>query len=160
MWKARKCALDMHDSPHGYDRHMRLLLWLVRHRRNPIAQQLLYLLGLELPADVRLGNGLRLPHRGRGVVVTRHCVIGDRVSLYPHVVIGRSDAVSYDGSGPAQDAVVIGDDVSILPGAVVCGTPDRPTVIGSGAIIAPNAVVLTSVGAGEKWGGVPARRIG
>ena len=48
---------------------------------------------------------------------------------------------------------MIEDDVYIGPGACILG----PIVVGRGALIAPNAVVIESVPPGGVVGGVPAR---
>lgn len=136
---------------------MKLIRWLLGHRRWWPAQQLLYLLGVEVAVNVPIGNGLRLEHRGRGLVVGEFVAIGERVTLYHNVTVGLGGDPSSHPIG-GSPAVVIGDDVTLFPGAVVLGTPERPTVVGNGTIVAANAVLTRSTGQREIWAGVPARR--
>jgi acetyltransferase-like isoleucine patch superfamily enzyme len=76
------------------------------------------------------------------------CVIGGSVHLFAH----------YGGGGHLVIApVVIGDRVTIGQKATVMGD----VTIGDDAVVLPHSVLLpgTRVGAGELWGGVPARRM-
>jgi serine O-acetyltransferase len=111
-----------------------------------------------IPPEVQIGRGLTLKHRGLGVVVNKRTVIGDHVTIYHGVTIGRKDALV-----PAEESdfeqIVIGDHAVLFPGAVVLGGAGV-TRIGTGAVIGANAVVLGSVGDGEIWAGNPARRVG
>lgn len=123
-----------------------------------IARELLLLYGLDVPARVQLGRGLQLQHRGLGTVIHPATRIGDRVTLYHQVTIGRADAHVPAAHSP-MESIVIDDDAILYPGAKVLGGPGV-TRIGRRAIVAANAVVTTSVPDGEIWGGVPARRLG
>jgi acetyltransferase-like isoleucine patch superfamily enzyme len=76
------------------------------------------------------------------------CVIGGSVHLFAH----------HGGGGHLSIApVVIGDRVTIGQMATVMGDAS----IGDDAVVLPHSVVLpgTRIGAGELWGGVPARRM-
>ena len=65
---------------------------------------------------------------------------------------------------PADDEdigrIVVEDDVVIGAGAKVLLKCGQTLVIGRGAVIGANAVVLKSVPAGEVWAGIPARKVG
>jgi acetyltransferase-like isoleucine patch superfamily enzyme len=84
----------------------------------------------------------------RLIEVGAHAVIGGSVHLFAH----------YAGGGHLNLApVTIGDRVTIGQMATVMGD----VRIGNDAVVLPHAVVLpgTRIGAGELWGGVPARRM-
>jgi serine O-acetyltransferase len=139
---------------------MSLVTRLIYKRRSPVlgrvAKELLALYGVEFPAGVTVGKRLQVPHRGFGLVVHQTTVIGDDVTLYHGVTIGRADAGRPDS---AMESIQIHDGVTVYPGAkIICkaGT----LVVGAGAVIGANAVVTHSVPAGETWAGVPARRVG
>jgi serine O-acetyltransferase len=113
----------------------------------------------QIPPEVEIGEGFTLKHQGFGVVVNRATVIGDHVTIYQGVTIGRRDAALVPLEDSPFEKIVIGDHAVIFAGAVVLGGPGV-TRIGTGAVIGANAVVLGSVGDGEIWAGNPARRVG
>jgi len=78
------------------------------------------------------------PHKGIGVVIGMGVVLGERIHIFPHVMIGLRD---YKTKGYP----VIEDDVVIYTGAVVAG----PIRVGRGAVIGANTVVLRDVSPGE-----------
>lgn len=103
------------------------------------------LTGISLPASASIGPGLYLGHFGP-TIVHSSAVIGEGCSLGPGVVIGTRGL----GSGGAPQ---LGNDVYVGVGAKILG----PVVIGDGARIGANAVVLSSVPDGATAVGVPAR---
>ena len=78
----------------------------------------------------------------------RDCLVGQQAMLVPHVIEGRR---------LAHYPIAIGDRVTIGAGAIVLAG----VTIGDDAIVSSGAVVTkgTRIGAGEVWGGVPARRL-
>jgi serine O-acetyltransferase len=132
---------------------------LVYARRFRAARALLVaLFGIDFPAEVKVGSGLRLVHRGQGTVVYPRTTIGNDVRIYHQVTLGRKDAhVPFAQSSMEQ--LVIGDGAVIFPGAKVLAGGGI-TTIGAGTIIAANAVVTCSTGPNEIWAGVPARKVG
>ena len=131
---------------------------LVELRRFPPARQLLLVYGIDIPASVPIGAGLRLQHRGAGTVVHELVSIGERVTIYHQVTIGRADG-HLRMHEPRMERIEIGDDVVLFPGAKVLGGPGV-TRVGDGTIVAANAVLTRSTGEWEIWGGIPARKIG
>ena len=111
--------------------------WLWRHRI-PLLPKLLskfnrIVFAVELPAETRIGKGVRLNDPGLGTGLHARAVIGDRVEIGPGVVIG--------GRSELYDVPVIEDDVTIGVGAKVLG----PVRVGRGAVVGANAVVLHDV---------------
>lgn len=76
--------------------------------------------------------------------VAHDCTVGDFVTLAPRASVNGN--------------VVLEDDVYVGTGAVLKqGTPDRPLVVGRGAVIGMGAVVTRDVAPGETVVGNPAR---
>ncbi|WP_431800291.1 hypothetical protein [Microbacterium kunmingense] len=137
---------------------MTLIQTLVKHRRNRIARELLMLYGLEVHAQTPIGKNFTLQHRGMGTVIHPGAVIGDNVTIFHQVTIGRADAyVPWDES--PMERIEIGDDAVLCAGAKILGGPGV-TRVGAGTVIAANAVLTTSTGEWEIWGGVPAKKLG
>jgi serine O-acetyltransferase len=123
-----------------------------------LAYYLLKLLGVEIPRSVPIGRDFELAHGGVGVVIHSKSRIGDRVKIYPGVTLGRSD-IYVPASQSGFQGIRIEDDVILAPGAkVLC--KEGILVVGRGAIVGANAVLLASTGEGEIWAGVPAKLIG
>jgi serine O-acetyltransferase len=90
-----------------------------------------------------LGKGIRLPHP-TGVVIHRGTVIGPGCMIMQQVTIGQTA----DPRAP-----IIGANVYVGAGAKILG----PVIIGDGARIGANAVVLNSLPPHCTAVGVPAR---
>jgi serine O-acetyltransferase len=139
---------------------MRLTRALVYSRRLPVLTAIagfwLRLLGADIPRGVEIGQEFNLHHHGLAVVIHPKTRIGDRVSIFQQVTIGRADIVDMDSP---FEGVVIEDDVILGAGCKVLGPPEGLTV-GRGTVVGANAVLLESTRPWEVWGGVPARRIG
>ena len=57
-----------------------------------------------------------------------------------------------------MEHIEIGDDAILYPGAKVLGGPGV-TRVSNGTIVAANAVLPSSTGDWEVWGGIPARKL-
>ena len=97
----------------------------------------------EIPASVKLEEGVDLVHGGLGCVIHKRSVIGKNTKIYQNVTIGGK----VDGGFP-----IIGDNVVIGAGAVILGN----VRIGNNSKIGANAVVLTDVPENAIAVGVPA----
>lgn len=93
-----------------------------------------FLLGIELPARVKAGSGLRVYH-GVGLVVHEDVVLGRNCTLRQGVTIGNK------GSHEPRIVPVIGDNVEFGAGAIVIGG----ITIGDNSIIGAGVVVTKSV---------------
>lgn len=105
----------------------------------PVVQ---WLIGLDIPWKTVVGPRLRIYH-GYGIVVNDRTTIGADVLLRHGVTIGHL----YPGGG----SPVIEDRVEFGVGSVVLG----PVVVGEGARVAPNSVVVCDVPAGSTYKGFP-----
>lgn len=125
---------------------------------------LLKVLGIELPITAKLQGRLFLPHGAVGLVVHETTSLGDSVTLFQGVTIGRADqyrpVTPESPKGDRAGGVVVGDRAILSAGAKVLFKTGQTLSIGEGSIIGANAVVLCSVPAWEIWAGVPARKIG
>ncbi len=131
---------------------------LVALRRHRWAREIGSLYGLDVPREVRIGTDFVLHHRGAGTVIHPLTRIGDRVTIYHQVTVGRADAHVPFADSPMEH-IEIGDDAILYPGAKILGGPGV-TRVGAGAIVAANAVLLTSTGDWEVWAGSPAKKVG
>jgi len=95
--------------------------------------------------DAEIGDGLLLPHP-TGIVIGDAVRIGEGVTIYQNVTLGRADA-------DRSSYPTIGDGVTLYAGAVIIG----PVTVGAGAVVAANAVVNRDVPPGSVVGGVPAK---
>jgi acetyltransferase-like isoleucine patch superfamily enzyme len=120
---------------------------LVRTHFVPVPlMRLVYLaLGARLGANTYSAGALLDPPLTR---IGRNTIIGHDAVIFAHVI---------EGERLQLKAVVIGDTVTIGATAVVMAG----VRIGDHAIVSAGAVVIkdTVIGAGEVWGGVPARRL-
>ncbi len=112
----------------------------------PIMRALYQLMGAKLGDNTYSGGTILDPPLVR---IGSNTIIGHDAVLFSHAM---------EGSHLALASIEIGDRVTIGAKAVI-----MPGVkIGDGAIVAVNAVVLkgTEIGPGERWAGIPAKRLG
>lgn len=95
----------------------------------------------KLYPTANIGPGLTMAHRMAGSVIHPNAQIGARSTIFHHVTIGN--AGSRDG---VHRVPIIGDDVTIYPGAIIVGT----ITVGSGVTIGPNALVNQDIAPGSK----------
>lgn len=139
---------------------MSLVSRLIYARRGPFrraVKEVLALYCVEVPPGVEVGTGLRVLHRGFGVVIHQRTTIGANVTIYHGVTLGRGDVWRPD-SDSAMSRIVIEDDVILCPGAKVLCVEGTLTV-GRGSLIGANAVLTRSTGEREIWAGAPARKL-
>lgn len=89
-----------------------------------------YKRGIEIENWANIGENLVLAHP-HGIIVNKKARIGNNVTLYQNVTIGEIT------SGKREGAPIIGNNVTVFPGAVVVGG----ITVGDGARISPNAFV-------------------
>ena len=104
------------------------------------------LTGIEIHPGARIGRRLFIDH-GMGVVIGETAEIGDDVLIYHGVTLGGLSG------HPGKRHPTIEDHVTIGAGAQVLG----PILIGRGAGIGSNAVVVNAVAPGCTVVGIPAR---
>jgi serine O-acetyltransferase len=99
--------------------------------------------GISIPAEVRIGKGLRIHHFG-GIVVHPQAAIGEMCTIYHGVTLG--DLGGWGGAPKVHNNVMIGAGAKLL-GAIEVGEESR---------VGANAVVITSIPARSVAVGVPA----
>ncbi len=107
-----------------------------------------FLTGIEIHPGAKLGRRLIIDH-GLGVVIGETAEIGNDVYIYHQVTLGGTS------SEPGKRHPTVGDNVIIGAGAKVLGA----IMIGDGARIGANAVVVAPVPAGTTVVGIPARPV-
>lgn len=123
----------------------RVSRWFHVHRMKPLSSLArtlnIALHGCDISADAVIGANFHMAHTV-GIVIGE-AVLGDSVMLYQNVTIGRLYQTDAGGRTlPNRGFPVIEDDVRIFAGAVVLGE----IVLGRGAQVGANAVVLDDVG--------------
>lgn len=104
--------------------------------------------GIDLPYTVRVGRRVKLEHFGGMILVARS--IGDDVVIRQNTTFGIR-SVNETGANPVIEK---GADIGV--GVVVLGA----VVVGEGAAIGANSVVLDDIPAGAVAVGAPARVVG
>lgn len=132
------------------------------HARNlpvlgSVAREILAVYGIDAGRRSTFSKTFRMAHRGMGTVINGAVDVGERVTIYHQVTVGRADA-HMPLSESKMERIKIGDDAVLCAGAKVLGGPGI-TVIGAGTIVAANAVLTQSTGEWEVWGGIPARKL-
>lgn len=121
-----------------------------------LAVQMLKILGADIPRDVKIGENFHITHPC-GVVIHNSTVIGNRVTIFSCVTLGRADA--YRRTESQMKGIAIEDDVVLGSGCkVLC--KEGILKVGRGTVIGANAVLLQSTGEFEVWTGIPAKCIG
>ena len=103
---------------------------------------------IQIPSSGNIGGGIKFAHYS-GIVVSASSKIGKNCTLHQNVTIGN-------GFSDNNMRGIIGDNVIILPGAVIAGHVH----VGSHSIITANAVVTKDVPPNSTVGGIPGRVIG
>lgn len=121
--------------------HLRLPARLVSH----IARMLT---GIEIHPGARIGRRLVIDH-GDGVVIGETAELGDDILIYHQVTLGGTSLVA------GKRHPTVGNGVILGAGAKVLG----PIVVGDGARVGANAVVVSDVPEGATVVGIPARPV-
>lgn len=105
--------------------------------------------GVEIHPAARIGREFFIDH-GSGVVIGETTDLGERVTIYQGVTLGGT------GSQRGKRHPTVGDDVVIGAGAKLLG----PVLVGSGAKVGANTVVIEDVPEGKTVVGNPGRTVG
>ena len=105
--------------------------------------------GIELPYSAKVGRRVKIEHQG-GIVVHGDSSIGDECTIRQGVTLGMKN------TDKAFDAPTLERGVDVGAGAVILGA----IVVGEGAHVGANAVVVKDIDAGAVAVGVPAKVIG
>src|SRR3954462_8822688 len=133
-------ALQMHRLAHWlWSNRFRWLGRLVSHTSR-------FLTGIEIHPGATIGRRVFIDH-GMGVVIGETAEIGDGCTLYHGVTLG---GVSWD---KGKRHPTLGKGVVVGAGAKILG----PFVVGDGAKVGSNSVVVKPVPAGAPVVGIPAR---
>jgi serine O-acetyltransferase len=135
-------AVALHRVAH------RLWGWRLRLLARFLSHISRFLTGIEIHPAARIGRRLVIDH-GDGVVIGETAEIGDDVLMYHQVTLGGTSLAG------GKRHPTIGDKVILGAGAKILG----PIVVGEGARVGANAVVLSDVPPGQTVVGIPARPV-
>lgn len=135
-------AVALHRVSH------RLWTWRLRLLARMLSHLARLLTGIEIHPAARIGRRLVIDH-GDGVVIGETAEIGDDVLMYHQVTLGGTSLAG------GKRHPTIGDKVILGAGAKILG----PIVVGEGARVGANAVVLSDVPPGQTVVGIPARPV-
>ncbi len=107
-----------------------------------------FLTGIEIHPAARIGRRLIIDH-GMGVVIGETAEVGDDVYLYHGVTLGGTSSARGKRHPTLGNNVIVGAGAKILGGIL----------IGDGARVGANAVVVQPVGSGVTVVGIPARPV-
>jgi serine O-acetyltransferase len=135
-------AIALHRVAH------RLWTWGLRLPARMLSHISRLLTGIEIHPAARIGRRLVIDH-GDGVVIGETAEIGDDVLMYHQVTLGGTSLAG------GKRHPTIGNKVILGAGAKILG----PIVVGDGARVGANAVVLSDVPPGQTVVGIPARPV-
>ncbi|MBT3551672.1 MAG: serine O-acetyltransferase [Rhodospirillaceae bacterium] len=104
--------------------------------------------GIEIHPGATIGRRFFIDH-GTGVVIGETSEIGDDVMLYQGVTLGGTSLEKGKRHPTLEDGVVVGSGAQVL----------GPLIVGAGARIGANAVVLKDVEKGATMVGIPAKMV-
>ncbi len=135
-------AIVLHRVGHGlWNRRFFLLGRMVSHFGR-------FLTGIEIHPGAQLGRRVVIDH-GMGVVIGETAVLGDDAYLYHQVTLGTAS------TSKGKRHPTVGRNVILGAGAKILGD----IVIGDGARVGANAVVVSDVQPGQTVVGIPARPV-
>ncbi len=106
---------------------LRPVFWLIR-----FIQSILFCflnISAQISYKATLGEGIRLPHSGFGVIISKEAVIGDNVTIFHLVTIGVNE-------NKPEKRIIIGDNCYLSTGCKIISCE-----LGKGCRVGPNAVV-------------------
>jgi serine O-acetyltransferase len=147
VWEVLTCypgfhALQMHRFSHALWKAG--LRWLARF----VSHWARFFTGIEIHPGAAIGRRVFIDH-GMGVVIGETAEIGDDCTLYHGVTLG---GVSWD---KGKRHPTLGKGVVVGAGAKILG----PFLVGDGAKVGSNSVVVKAVPAGATVVGIPARLV-
>ncbi len=133
-------ALRMYHMAHWFQTHK--MYGIARY----ISQRCRHKTGVEIHPAAKIGKGLFIDH-GMGVVIGETAEIGDNCTIYHGATLGGT------GKEVGKRHPTLGNNVLVGAGSQILG----PCVVGNGARVGANAVVLSDVEPGATVVGVPGR---
>jgi serine O-acetyltransferase len=104
--------------------------------------------GIEIHPGAKVGRRFFIDH-GTGVVIGETAEVGNDVTLYQGVTLGGTALHAGKRHPTLEDGVIVGSGAQVL----------GPHIIGAGARIGANAVVLEDVPPGVTMVGIPAKMV-
>jgi len=129
--------------------YQKKILWRLSGFINRLNQ---FLTGFECHVKASIGSGFFIPH-SQNIVIGEGVFIGNNVTIYNGVTIGAKNRLDNNSVNNTNRYPKINDNVILFTGSKIIGE----IVIGQGAVIGANAVVLNNIPEGKTAVGIPAR---
>ena len=113
-----------------------------------------FLTGVEIHPGTKIGKGFFIDH-GMGVIIGETTEIGDNVTLYHDVTLGRTTVFDEHGKVMTKRHPTIGNNVIIGSGAQIL----EPIQIGNTSKIGSNAIVTKDVAGNTTVMGLAAHKV-
>jgi serine O-acetyltransferase len=147
VWEVLTCYPGLHALLWHRVSH-RLWMWGLRWLARFSSHLARFFTGIEIHPGARIGRRVFIDH-GMGVVIGETAEVGDDCTLYHGVTLG---GVSWN---KGKRHPTLGRGVVVGAGAKILG----PFVVGDGAKVGSNSVVVKPVPAGATVVGIPARLV-
>ncbi|WP_180144546.1 serine O-acetyltransferase [Desulfoluna butyratoxydans] len=138
------------------DKFIIVCLWMRKiYGLRKISYLILKMIGVEIPLTVQIGRDVVLAHWATGLVIHGSTIIGNNVTIYQGVTIGRADV---NRNRHRKIRIEIQDGAILCAGAKILCAGDE-LIVGQYSVVGANSVLLNSTEKRSVWAGIPATKI-
>ena len=109
---------------------------------------------IDISPFAKVGPGFKIIH-AFNIVIGPGVIIGENCVCFNSITLGNSHPGWKSSQGNTKKMPVIGERVILCPGVRVIGD----IILGDDVLVGANAVVLSNIPDGERWAGIPAKKV-